>query len=372
MKVTFGIKELSKAIGTVSAAVQSKSALPVLAYLKLSVRGGKAELTGSDMGLSIITAVKVESGEDGVVLLPSKATQEILGTLRGDFVTLTIDDTNVSFSSGKKSQGKRPTLPASQFPTPEAMPAQTFGISLVGIKKVIGCVEAAVPSKEGKFVQPVILLESDGTKLRGVATDGHRIAIADFLQATPTLAMKIPASAIPTIKSLGGDTVTFGESETNYFFQTPEALLIVRKSSGVFPDYRKAVMGTVATKVTGSADELKSALARLIPFMNPEPDSTKGQSYTADFLVGEGDGTELQLTTQEDPGYGSASDVAEMKTSGAKQSIYLNPKFVLDFLNNANGEVVIEMTSHSKPVRFSNGETYQYLIMPVPAPAVKA
>lgn len=369
MKVTIPVKEFNKAFAAANSVVQSKPTLPVLSYLKLDVGPSGATLTGSDMGMAIVAAVAT-SGDQGTVLLPASLLKELLPTLAGVDVTFDITGETIKISSGKM-KGKITTVAAAQFPKLEEQPASVAQFELAAFQKALGRVSFAVPTKEGRFAVPVVLIEANGERVRTVATDGGRIAVADFSAKTPALKLMVSSSALPILKDLAGEVLTFSESESSYFFRSETVLFTVRKSPAVFPDYTRAtqVAGFKTTAVIEAAG-LALSISRVAPFTNKE----KNHNYFS-FANGEVE-VSTGVAGSEDSVFGEGSDSLSVTLTGVDNKTKLNPTFVTDFLSRSDKNVTVELIDSRKLVKFSNGADYSYFVMPVmeaaaaaPAPA---
>lgn len=72
MKFTCSQASLLKSVNTVSKAVSTRTTLPILKGLLLSVKNNKLTVTASDLDLSIETKIDVLESEEGAVVVSAK------------------------------------------------------------------------------------------------------------------------------------------------------------------------------------------------------------------------------------------------------------------------------------------------------------
>ena len=164
MKITIAVAELARVLKQASGVVQSKVTIEVLKYIKIEIHGASATAYASDLGMSLIQTFPImgltdaPSGVASVLLPAAKVAAILAGLAARETVVFDITDKGILMTSGK-FKAKMPTLPADQFPDIEKRPETKFTVKSGILKHLIRRVEAAVPSKEGKFSIPVIHFE---------------------------------------------------------------------------------------------------------------------------------------------------------------------------------------------------------------------
>jgi DNA polymerase III subunit beta len=125
---------LSRALALVLATAETKTTMPVLAYVLVEGRDGVLKLTATDINLAIETYLETtECGDDFAWCVAGKPLADLTKLLSGD-VTLIESKGRVVVTSGD-AEHLLPLLPADQFPAIEA--AQT----------VIGNIDGALLAK---------------------------------------------------------------------------------------------------------------------------------------------------------------------------------------------------------------------------------
>jgi DNA polymerase-3 subunit beta len=255
-----------------------------------------------------------------------------------------------------KFKAKMPTLPVADFPSIESRPGTKFTIKSGVLKHLIRRVEVAVPSKEGKFSIPVIHFEGTAELLRAVATDGFRIAVSD---APPVgvFVLDLPKTALPVLKEFRGEEIQFSETETRFFFATDKEILQVQKSVAKFPAYQRALNSVFTASAPAPSNDFSNTLALLDPLTDTTDPRTLMQ-------IGNGAIT-LSTTSVE----GDGEEVLDAITEGNAFQATLNPKYIQDFLGQAEGQAVkIQGSTEKAPVLFSREDMhgpYRYYLMPI-------
>ncbi|MGB2679469.1 MAG: DNA polymerase III subunit beta [Candidatus Acidiferrum sp.] len=363
MKVTIRINEFKRVLAESRHLVKDKASIPFLACVKVDVNSlNRATMTGFDMNKAIVQSFEVLDGEPGSFLLPAKETHDFLKGHVGGTATIesTLDGQHVTVKAGKFLM-KACSTSVSCFPALEAMPEVRRTISLKFIKNVVTRVESACHKDQNRFGPPAIRLESDGQRLRAIGTDGYRIAIAEVLGDLGMFTVLLPKNFLPLIKRRAGTTVQFAESETNYFYRTESVLLQCRKPTTAFPRYQKVVDG-IAFKgaIRVASADLKSAIVNVL--------SADKKLWSVTFDVR---GESLQVSAS---GLNSAPGSLVVASEGnAETAVNLNPRHVLDFLTQAQGDITMHFPDDARgPVKFSCGRSFEHLLMPMKPPDPEA
>lgn len=364
MKIDVQASELAKKIQRALGVVQSKVTIPVLAFVKVEVLSvNEAKISGSDLGMSMIQTVDItlKSEQAGTLLLPAKKISEIIANVPSNAVVSIDDEGGVLNIKAGKYKGKIPTVAANLFPAIEARPETQFVINKAALKSVIEKVEVAAPTKAGRHSVASILLESNATTLRAVASDGFRIAIADQAGAGGgEFSIQLPKTLLGVLKEIPGVGVQFSESETNFFFLGEKEQILIRKPTTKFPAYQKA-LGMVGFVTT--AEIPVPMFKQAIAVVNPVTDS-KNPSVFLTF----GGGAEMTVSSASTEG--EAEDTVDIKFQGQPNKVKLNQNFILDFLNQAEGSATVQVINETSLVKLTNGEGFTYLVMPL-LPEVK-
>jgi DNA polymerase-3 subunit beta len=201
--------------------------------------------------------------------------------------------------------------------------------------------------------------------LRGVATDGHRLARIEV--ALPPGAEQIPPIIVPRktvgevrklIDSVGGDgEVQVSVSPTRIQFSFERAVLVSRLIDGTFPDYERVIptgnekMALFPRKGFGDAVDRVATIS-----------TEKARAVKLSFA----DGTVTVSAVSAETG--RAVDELDVEYSAETLEIGFNARYILDMLQEIDGDSVrFEMASAAAPtvVRDPADASTLYVLMPM-------
>ena len=202
MKLTIERAILLKALGHVQAVVERRNTIPILSNVLINASDGFARFTATDLDMEIVEEAEASVEREGLITAPAHTLYEIARKLpEGSQVTLELggDDPRILLSAGR-SRFNLPILPPGDFPV---MPSEDLAVSFTApaseIARLIDKTKFAISTEETRYYLNGIHLhaaERDGRKtLRAVATDGHRLALAET--DLPDGAMGMPAVIVP-------------------------------------------------------------------------------------------------------------------------------------------------------------------------------
>jgi len=371
MKVTFLVKTLQQKLSQLSSVVKGSPTSPIYGYIRLDANAHGAVLSGNDIAASLTLQVGVEEvAEPGSVLLPAKVLRDLVSALPGEKVLLeTVDANSLKVKSGRYT-AKLHTESVENFPK-FAKEEFTFRTTL-GLSVLLALAEKAsfaVSEADGKFSVNVALLESTGKRINLVGTDGSQLVVASVDGAATPFKLPLPKTALNLLSSLsGGETVDIKESGDEkggaFLFSTSLDELLVRKTSGQFPPYEILFPSGYKTQIKVSKEDLLSAIERQLPLADADiPAIIFGVVH---------DKCGVTLTFHADSSVaGESTDDISVGSSGPEVTFKLNGDHVRQFLEHAEGEVVINIGGEkSSPkvtdvIDFNSGENYRYVIVPL-------
>jgi DNA polymerase-3 subunit beta len=180
---------LSKIIGV----IEQRQTLPILANLLLVRDGNNLVLVGSDAEIEIKCQLQLEQkslDNDGSITVPARKLFAILKALpSGNDIQINIDD-NTALIKSNRSKFKLQTLPAEDFPnTPELDNPTHFNIKQRDLKNYLSKTLSSIAVDDVRYYLTGLLLEISDGKITFVATDGHRMAVAEYGVSTHNFIM---------------------------------------------------------------------------------------------------------------------------------------------------------------------------------------
>jgi DNA polymerase-3 subunit beta len=192
------------ALQAVCGIVERRHTLPVLANVLIRKTGSTIALTTSDLDIEV--GHHVELGGDAGDFATTVSARKLVDILRAmpadQVVTLTAEPGRLRLHGGR-SRFMLHTLPAEQFPlvarTTDATDATTtLRLPQAVLKSLVDQVAFAMAAHDIRYFLNGVLFATDGRRIRLVATDGNRLALAEAaLDAElPTQQAIVPRKAV--------------------------------------------------------------------------------------------------------------------------------------------------------------------------------
>jgi DNA polymerase-3 subunit beta len=354
---------LLRPLQVVSGIVERRQTLPILANILVRKDGERVSFTATDLEIQIQTSAAIGAGkETAATTVAARKLVDILRALPEADVQLALLNKKLSVASGK-SRFNLQTLAAEEFPTvAQAEFTADFTLPASTLKYLLGMVHFAMAQQDIRYYLNGMLLVVDGTTVRAVATDGHRLALAEVVKdgATSKIEAIIPRKTILELSRLLPDAddpvrVQMAASQVKFTFGDIE--LISKLVEGKFPDYQRVVPTANSKTFAIGREDLMHALQRAAILTT---DKFKGVRM----VLGAGS---LKVTStnadQED-----AQEELEIDYAGEGLDIGFNVNYLLDVLLNLKNEQVkfaLGDALGSALITMPDSEKFKYVVMPM-------
>jgi DNA polymerase-3 subunit beta len=254
MKLTIERAALLKALAHVQSVVERRNTIPILGNVLLSAGDDGLAFSATDLDMEIADAAPAHVESPGQITAPAHTLYEIVRKLpEGAEVSLGFSgaDPRLAVQAGRYKVNL-PVLPAGDFPV---MPSEGLsnGVSLeaADLVRLIDKTRFAISTEETRYYLTGIYLHtvvSEGRSLlRAVATDGHRLALAEM--AAPEGASGAPGVIVPrkTVQEArrlledAGEAIDLHLSAQKIRFDFGRATLTSKVIDGSFPDYTRVI-----------------------------------------------------------------------------------------------------------------------------------
>ncbi|GGE44370.1 DNA polymerase III subunit beta [Marinicauda pacifica] len=370
MKLTIERAVLLKALGHVQSVVERRNTIPILSNVLIQASGDHARLTATDLDMEIVEEAPARVERDGQATAPAHTLYEIARKLPdGADVTLELggDDPRVFLSAGR-SKFHLPSLPPGDFPVmPTEDLAVSFSLPAEDLARLIDKTRFAVSTEETRYYLNGIHMhpaERDGRKvLRAVATDGHRLALAEADQ--PGGASEMPAVIIPR-KPIGelrrlledlDDDIEMSVSEGKIRFRLGAAVLTSKLIDGTFPDYERVIPRGNDKIMRVDRAPFAQAVDRVATISQEKSRSVKLSLSDSNLVL-----------AVNNPESGTASEELSADYSSEELSIGFNARYLLDVAGQIVGdEAIFEFADSASPTRVtdSGDPNAEYVLMPL-------
>jgi len=254
MQLTIERAALLKALGHVQSVVERRNTIPILSNVLLSADRDAMAFSATDLDMEIVDETPGRVDGQGQITAPAHTLYEIVRKLpEGAEVELRFsgDDPRLQVSAGR-SKFNLPVLPAGDFPVMSSDGLSSrITIDTNDLIRLIDKTRFAISTEETRYYLNGLYLhtvvEGGVTKLRAVATDGHRLALAEML--APDGAAGVPGVIVPrkTVQEArrlledAGETVDLQVSAQKIRFEFGRAALTSKVIDGSFPPYERVI-----------------------------------------------------------------------------------------------------------------------------------
>lgn len=363
MKFSINKSELQNALAVVSKGVSARSTLPILSGIYIEAHGDELILQTTDLSLSIQYKVAALIEEPGKAVVPGKLFNDIVKSLSDAAVHVLCESDNAIITCDAASFSIK-TLDAEDFPGfPHVDVQQEIRIPFSQFSSMVKRVARVVSKDESRAILSGVLVTLEGQRLKMVATDSYRLAIAEAdvpESAADDFSAVIAGSFLQEIAGMpkSDDAVIIALAENQIVITYQDTMFINRRIEGTFPNYRQLLPSTCATRATMNVSHLVAAVKRASLLVQ--------SSSPVRFLI-DGDSQTVQISAASYD-VGSAQEIVSCETQGETVEIAFNHSYVLDGLSAVEtDDVYLEVNEGMKPGVFKStkeGE-FLYLVMPV-------
>ena len=368
MEFSVSKSALLNELTTTQGVVERKTTIPILSNLLVEAREGRVTITATDLELSVRTSCEAKVKKEGAGTIPAKKLLELVRLLpEGEIKFKLLDNHWVEIVSEKKKY-KLVGMAKENFPALPAMPHVLVRIPTTLLEGLISKTKFAISMEESRYTLNGGLLILKPDTLAMVATDGHRLALAEtdhkLTGLNGEVKVLIPKKAMDEVEKLsslaGAEAqMDFAKDESHLFFQVDHRLLISRILTGQFPNYEAVLPRDNNKSVVLERAELSDAVRRVSQLADQ-------RSHAVKMAVSK-EGIEISASS---PEYGEAKEIIEKDYKGDPISIGFNSSYVLDFLAAAaEGPISIELKDEQSAGQMrplaDESYRYRYIIMPM-------
>jgi DNA polymerase III subunit beta len=365
MKFTATREQILGPLQAVIGVVERKQTMPVLANVLLAVKGNRLAVTGSDLEVELVASGEVAGVQPGEITVPGRKFLDIVKALAdGVTITVAMDGDKIKINAGR-SRFVLSTLAASEFPVVDSVQAQqTLSLPQAELGRVIAKTHFSMAQQDVRYYLNGTLFETDGKVLRTVATDGHRLAIAEAALSADGAAVQaqqviVPRKGVLELQRLlgaNGDVqIMIGANHIRV--QIGDVRFTSKLIDGKFPEYGRVIPANPGKIIVINRDALRSALQRTAILSN--------EKYRGVRVSLSKNAIKLQA---QNPEHEEAQDEVEVDYGGEEMEIGFNVTYLLDALaavDTETAELGLTDANSSCLIR-SPGTTHsRYVVMPM-------
>ncbi len=339
MNFTIERSALLRALSHTQSVVERRTTIPILNNVQLVAGEEGLSLTATDIDLAIVETAPCDATQPGGTTVHAHTMYDIVRKLPdGAQVEFSQnDDSRLSLKAGR-SEFALSCLPTTDFPvmSEDELPHR-FTMPGAALIRLIEKTRFAISTEETRYYLNGIYLhaanDKDGASLRAVATDGHRLAVADV--DLPAGAESMPGIIVPRktvaevhklVDEQDGD-VEVALSDTRIRFSFAGTVLTSKLIDGTFPDYERVIPGDNDKVMEVDRDTFSRAVDRVSTISSEKSRAVK--------LMLDNDRIMLSANS---PDQGSASEEVAATYEGDGLEIGFNSKYLMDIAGQIDGE----------------------------------
>lgn len=374
MRVTVLQENLARGLSTVSRAVSPRSTLPVLANILIASDEGRLRLSATNLELGITCWIPARIEEEGSTTVPSRTFSDLVNTLPGDQVQLSLDvQTQSLHVHGGASNNDIKCIDAQEFP-PLPVPdlAGAIQLNVVDFKEMIHQVAFAASVDEARPVLMGVLLKVEKDQVTMAAADGFRLSVRKAVLSSPApnpLTAIIPARALSELARIASDgedmiSMVIPKGRGQVIFRVKDVELVSQLIDGAFPDYHQIIPRNYKSRTLVSTASLLKACKQAEIFAREGSNVARFDIKAANGGSTPGE-VEISATSEET---GKNETIVEATVDGSGVLIAFNVKFlreVLEVIKSPN--VALETSAPNAPgvVRPVGDDNFLHVIMPM-------
>jgi DNA polymerase-3 subunit beta len=357
----------------VAGIVEKRHTLPILSNVLIRKEGQKVSFLSTDIEMQITASASIGVGDDSeTTTVSARKFVDILKALpSNEEVTISLAANKLSISQNK-SKFSLQTLPATEFPTvirSEEFPAKVK-VSQKDFRRLLTLVSFSMAQQDIRYYLNGMLLVLDRQSLKGVATDGHRLAFsktgiknsedASFVQGVDKIDVIIPRKAITELqKTIRDDdqqiSIEIAPNQARFILDDLE--ILSKLIEGRFPDYERVIPQNHSKNISFNREELLGALMRVAILTS---EKFKGVRL----ILSQGQ-IKISSTNAEQE---EAQEELAIIYEGEVLDIGFNVQYLIEVLTTLHGESVnlslLDQNS-SALLTVSTDPDFRYVVMPM-------
>ncbi len=353
------------ALQAVAGIVERRHTLPVLANVLLRKTGSEVEFTTSDLEIQVRTRAEFEGDAgDFRTTVGARKLIDILRTLPPDQSISLSSSQNKMTLTGGRSRFTLQTLPAEDFPLVQEAAdfGPAFSVPQKSLRALVAQVHFAMAVHDIRYYLNGILFVAEGTSLTVVATDGHRLALAqaNLEVEMPRQEVILPRKTVLELQRLLKEDdapieMRFAGNQAKFAFSGME--FVTKLVEGKFPDYNRVIPKNHNHHVTIGRLSLLTSLQRAAILT-----SEKFKGVRLNFDAGS-----LRIASS-NAEQEEAREEIEVDYTGDAIEIGFNVTYLIDALTNIDQDMVtlsLQDSNSSALLTVPERSGFKYVVMPM-------
>lgn len=357
-------EELLKPLALVANVIDRRQAQqPILGHVLLHT-DQSLEITGTDLEVELKTRVgNMKVLAEGSITVPGRKLFDIIRALPALAEIELKQDGERMVIKARSSRFTLATLPARDYPNIEMAAWDTeMEWAPEVLRRLLEKTHFCMAQQDARYFLNGLLFDVAETGIRVVATDGHRLAVAEQALEAPGAPRQVivPRKGVLEMMRLlgeGAKTVAVALSSNHVRVQAAESVLISKLIDGRFPDYEKVIPEKHKMIARVPRAELRESLARVAILA-----SEKYRGVRLALTPG------LLTLTAQNPEQEEAREELKIDYAGDDIEVGFNVGYLGDAVAALDGDEIelgLSDANSSTTLRAAASEGLFYIIMPM-------
>ena len=364
MKFTINREQLLTPLQQLVSVIEKRQTMPILSNVLIQVKEGQLVLTGTDLEIQIVVKLELEEFEIGDITVPARKFLDICRLLPSESeIKIEQQGDKVKVVSGR-SRFSLSSLDADDYPEfSEAKLDYQFVMNAANLKKALDKTMFCMANQDVRYYLNGLMLNISNSKLKLVASDGHRLSIYKGEMGVATgfeERIIIPRKGVQELSRLLDKT----DAELNIEFSTNNIKVVLgdltfsaKLVDAKYPDFNKVFDQEFFNPIYIPTKQLKESLNRVSILAN---EKFKGVSFDIS--------ENLLKISAHNPEHDEAEEEVPIEYDGEPLNIAFNAQYLLDAISNLDSEqaqLTIAENASSCFIEDPSDEAFKFIVMPM-------
>lgn len=364
MKFNINREEILLPLQQIVSVIEKRQTMPILSNVLMVIEDDKLILTGTDLEIQIIAKIDIAAATPGSITVPARKFLDICRLLpNGAEIKFEQQDDKVKITSNR-SRFSLSCLPADNYPEfAESELENRLTINAGKFKKALDKTVFCMANQDVRYYLNGLLFHVSNSKLKLVASDGHRLSIyEDNLDEATGFEARIilPRKGVLELSRLLDDpeaelTVEFSGNNIRIFIKN--LVFSAKLVDSKYPDFSRVFQQDFFNPINIQRQIFKDALTRVAILSN---EKFKGVTFDIN-------SESLKISTH-NPEHDEAEEELAIEYNGEPLSIAFNAQYLLDAVSNLDSELAVLTIASNASSCFIDepGDCgYKFIVMPM-------
>ncbi len=364
MKFLINREEILPALQQIVSVIEKRQTMPILSNVLIVAEDQFLYLTGTDLEIQIVAKINFSPETTGAITVPARKFLDICRLLPQEAeIKFELQNGKVKISSNR-SRFSLNCLPANNYPEfSESELENVVTINSGKFKKALDKTLFCMANQDVRYYLNGLLLNISNTKLKLVASDGHRLSIyEDSLNESTGFESRIifPRKGVHELSKLLDDPelelkIQFSNNNIKVHFKN--IVFSAKLVDSKYPDFSKIFDQDFFSPIQIPRLPLKDALTR-VSILSHE----KLKGITLDISNGS-----LKISSH-NLEHDEAEEEVSIDYDGSPISIAFNAQYLLDAFSNLDSEYAVLTIASNLTSCFIDeptDSTYKFIVMPM-------